>query len=98
MIEFTGPSAPSGLAVAPDGALFISDDQHGRIWRVTYQGPATAAVTAAPVPVTPATASAAAGPPEGIHPDAGSETAALVPAPAGVDPATVLRGSRIFHG
>jgi glucose/arabinose dehydrogenase len=26
---------PTGLAVAPDGALFISDDQHGRIWRVT---------------------------------------------------------------
>ncbi len=27
---------PTGLAVSPDGALFISDDQHGRIWRVTY--------------------------------------------------------------
>jgi glucose/arabinose dehydrogenase len=31
---------PSGLAVAPDGALFISDDKAGRIWRVTYIGPA----------------------------------------------------------
>jgi glucose/arabinose dehydrogenase/mono/diheme cytochrome c family protein len=89
---------PSGLAVAPDGALFISDDQHGRIWRVTYQGPATAAIAAAPVPVNPAASSAAtAEPPEGIHPDAGSQAAA-VPAPPGVDPATVLRGSRIFHG
>ena len=29
---------PTGLAVAPDGALFISDDTHGRIWRVTYTG------------------------------------------------------------
>jgi glucose/arabinose dehydrogenase len=27
---------PSGLAVGPDGALFISDDQRGRIWRVVY--------------------------------------------------------------
>src|SRR5208282_504995 len=29
---------PSGLAVGPDGALYISDDSHGRIWRVTFQG------------------------------------------------------------
>jgi glucose/arabinose dehydrogenase len=29
---------PSGLAVAPDGALFITDDKGGRIWRVVYTG------------------------------------------------------------
>jgi glucose/arabinose dehydrogenase len=27
---------PSGLAVGPDGALYISDGAHGRIWRVTF--------------------------------------------------------------
>lgn len=27
---------PTGLAVAPDGALFITDDKGGRIWRVTH--------------------------------------------------------------
>lgn len=27
---------PCGLAQGPDGSLFISDDTHGRIWRVTY--------------------------------------------------------------
>ncbi|MEO7456800.1 MAG: glucose dehydrogenase, partial [Gemmatimonadaceae bacterium] len=27
---------PMGLAVAPDGALFISDDAGGRVYRVTY--------------------------------------------------------------
>ncbi|MGI8510058.1 MAG: PQQ-dependent sugar dehydrogenase [Gemmatimonadaceae bacterium] len=27
---------PVGLAVAPDGAMFITDDKGGRIWRVTY--------------------------------------------------------------
>jgi glucose/arabinose dehydrogenase len=26
---------PSGLAVGPDGALYISDDQGGRIWKIT---------------------------------------------------------------
>ena len=31
---------PSGLAVGPDGALYISDDVHGRIWRVVYKGEA----------------------------------------------------------
>ncbi len=27
---------PMGLALGPDGALYIGDTQHGRIWRVTY--------------------------------------------------------------
>ncbi len=29
---------PTGLAVSPDGALYITDDRAGRIWRVTYHG------------------------------------------------------------
>ncbi len=29
---------PTGLAQAPDGSLYISDDVGGRIWRVTYSG------------------------------------------------------------
>ena len=29
---------PAGLAVGPDGALYIADDAHGRVWRVTYHG------------------------------------------------------------
>jgi len=29
---------PMGLAVAPDGALFISDSKKGKIWRVVYSG------------------------------------------------------------
>ena len=29
---------PCGLAQGPDGSLYISDSQEGRIWRVTYAG------------------------------------------------------------
>jgi glucose/arabinose dehydrogenase len=29
---------PSGLAIGPDGALFVSDSVQGRIWRITYGG------------------------------------------------------------
>ncbi len=29
---------PSGLAVGPDGSLFVSDDRGGRIWRIYYVG------------------------------------------------------------
>jgi glucose/arabinose dehydrogenase len=29
---------PAGLAVGPDGALYVTDDQQGTIWRVSYNG------------------------------------------------------------
>ncbi len=27
---------PVGLAVGPDGSLFVSDSQKGRVWRISY--------------------------------------------------------------
>ncbi|MDN5210821.1 PQQ-dependent sugar dehydrogenase [Fulvivirgaceae bacterium BMA12] len=29
---------PMGLAVGPDGSLYISESEHGKIWRVMYKG------------------------------------------------------------
>jgi glucose/arabinose dehydrogenase len=29
---------PAGIAPGPDGALYISDDATGRIWKITYEG------------------------------------------------------------
>jgi glucose/arabinose dehydrogenase len=89
---------PTGLAVGPDGALYISDDVHGRIWRVTYRGDAAnAQLDAAPAPPAAAASSGPALPPEGLHPDAGRSVASLPLAP-GATRAEVALGGRIFHG
>jgi mono/diheme cytochrome c family protein len=89
---------PSGLASGPDGSLYISDDVHGRIWRVTYRGVGDAAkVTAAPAPKVPAAGSPSEIPPEGVHADAGRRGAALTP-PSGATKDQVALGDRVFHG
>lgn len=91
---------PTGLAVGPQGDLYISDDERGRIWRVTYRGPATAAIAAAPSSSSSSRAerpgSGAGVPPEGIHPDAGAQ--ASLPTPPGATAEQVERGNRIYHG
>jgi mono/diheme cytochrome c family protein len=89
---------PSGLAMGPDGALYISEDMHGRIWRVTYHGAADAAPTPAPAPKAAGVTSGEPGPPEGTHPDAGRTVLASLPLPAGATAEQVALGERIFHG
>ena len=39
---------PSGVAVGPDGALYIADDQRGRIWRISSGAALGTAIAAAP--------------------------------------------------
>jgi mono/diheme cytochrome c family protein len=92
---------PNGLAVGPDGALFVTDDVAGRVYRITYHGGADA--NTQPVPCPSATdspgsiAAAEARPPEGTHPDADSSTSGLT-APPGTTPAMVALGDRVYRG
>ena len=94
---------PSGVAAGPDGSLYISDDQKGRIWRVTFHGdPKTTGITPAPsstaVNETTGSVGGEAQPPEGIHPNAGSVAAANLPTPPGQTKDQVALGEENFHG
>jgi glucose/arabinose dehydrogenase/mono/diheme cytochrome c family protein len=97
---------PSGLAVGPDGSLFVSDDIRGRIYRIVYRGGASAGKTAAAYTACPSASAGAGGvsadnakPPEGTHPDAGAAAeAASLPVAAGATKEMVALGERIYHG
>lgn len=88
---------PSGLAVGPYGAFYVSDDVGGRVWRITYDGdPDAKGIEAAPAPKEQAAASPDALPPEGIHPDAGN--APKLTPPPGATQEHVDLGAKVFAG
>jgi len=93
---------PSGLAVGPDGSLYVSDDIRGRIYKIVYQGgpfdasriAACPSLTAPPGEVTEERAK----PPEGTHANAGRAAAGRLPVPKDATQAMVLLGERLYRG
>jgi glucose/arabinose dehydrogenase/mono/diheme cytochrome c family protein len=94
---------PDGLAIGPDGSLYISDDVRGRIYRIVYRGGAASGATnVTPCPSATAPAGeiveAPAEPPEGTHPDAGATATAGGAVPEGATREMVALGERIYRG
>jgi len=92
---------PSGVAVGPDGSLFVSDDVRGSIYRIVYKGGGDgAAITPCPSPSAPVgeAEESSAKPPEGTHANAGAAALGNLPVPPGATRAMVALGDRVYHG
>jgi glucose/arabinose dehydrogenase/mono/diheme cytochrome c family protein len=76
---------PTGLAVGPDGSLYVSEDEHGKIWRITYSG-SSASTTLQGAP-----------PPAPIAQTRAFDTGSL-PMPPGATREQMKRGSQIYLG
>jgi mono/diheme cytochrome c family protein len=87
---------PSGLAMSPEGDLYVSDDASGRIYKITYLGGPGADQPPTFVPCP--SASAGAGAIGVAGPTAATADGESLPVAKGATPDMVAVGNRIYHG
>jgi glucose/arabinose dehydrogenase/mono/diheme cytochrome c family protein len=76
---------PTGLALGPDGALYVSDDAGGRVWRITYIGNGSDQVANASAVQTSQRSTQGGG-------------LKHLPRPVGITSEQMALGRQIFHG
>ena len=84
---------PTGVAIGPDGSLYVSDDVRGRIYKVVYRGDPASGGNPKVTPCPSATAAAG-----DVSVAGAPEAPPVLPVAKGATREMVALGDKIYHG